>query len=114
MARKELLMKFQWIYMSRLGYTLIKEFKNSLLFRSGCPANGPCIYTLVDKTSGNKIKTFNQLICIDTDVQFENPHKYNYDFIVYFSKNYDHLIVYFVESKRTYSVPFKDNLTVVL
>ncbi len=48
-------------YTYRLGYYLIKEYKNSLLFRSGCPANGPCIYTLIDKNNGKIIKRKNQI-----------------------------------------------------
>ena len=98
----------------RLGYHLIKEFKESLLFRSGCPANGPCIYTLIDKSNGKKLKEFDQLICIDTDVKWENSHKYNFDFIVYLSDKADHLIIYYVESNRTLKVPFKDKLTGII
>jgi hypothetical protein len=35
-------------YTYRLGYQLAKEYKRTLLFRSGCPANGPCNFVLVD------------------------------------------------------------------
>lgn len=42
-------------YTYRLGFHFVKEFNNSILFRSGCAANGPCIYTLIDKTTGKKI-----------------------------------------------------------
>lgn len=96
-------------YTYRIGYQLIKEFKKFLLFRSGCSANGPCIYTLVDKNNGAKIKEFDQLICIDTDI--ENPHKYNFDFIVYLSDTTDSLIIYYVESNKTIQVPFVDILS---
>lgn len=37
-------------YANRLGYHLMKEYQNTLLFRSGCPANGPCNFNLIDKT----------------------------------------------------------------
>lgn len=97
-----------------LGYHLIKEFNNSLLFRSGCAANGPCIYTLIDKNNGSKIKEFDQLICIDTDVKRENAHKYNFDFVVYLSDTSEHLIIYFLDSKRTLRVPFKEELTAII
>jgi hypothetical protein len=30
-------------YTYRLGYHFVKEFDKTILFRSGCPANGPCI-----------------------------------------------------------------------
>lgn len=99
-----------YAYTYRLGYHLIKEFEESLLFRSGCPANGPCLYTLIDKDKGKKIKEFDQLICIDTDVKWENPHEYNFDFIVYFSDTADQIIVYYVDGGKTLKVPFKEKL----
>lgn len=96
-------------YTYRLGYHLIKEYNNSLLFRNGCSASGPCSYTLIDKTSGNKIEEFDQLICIDTDIQQENDHSYNFDFIVYLSDK--NIVVDDVESRKKIQVPFKDKLT---
>lgn len=101
-------------YTYRLGFHLIKEFDKTILFRSGCPANGPCIYTLIDKSNGQKLKEFDQLICIDTDVKWENAHKYNFDFIVYFSDKADYLIIYYVDSNRTLKVPFKEKLTGII
>ena len=104
-------------YTYRLGYYLIKEFDKSLLFRSGCPANGPCVYTLVDKSKGKKIKEFNQLICINTDVKWNNPKNYKFDFIVYFSEDYESLKIYYVDRKQTLTIPFsakKNNLTAVV
>ncbi|MDD4970893.1 MAG: hypothetical protein PHT07_15810 [Paludibacter sp.] len=98
----------------RLGFHLIKEYKNTLLFRSGCPANGPCNHTLIDKTNGKKIKEFDQLICINTENQSKNPHKYEYNFIVSLSTNLDYLIVYFVDSKKTIKKPFLEKLTSVI
>lgn len=89
----------------RLGYHLIKEYKNSLLFRGGCPANGSCIYTLIDKNNGKKIRQFNQLVNIDTDVLLENPHPYQFDFVVYLSRR-NSLKIYYVDSKKMLSVPF--------
>jgi hypothetical protein len=99
-----------YAYTYRLGYHLIKEFEESLLFRSGCPANGPCRYMLIDKDKGKKIKEFDQLICIDTEVKWENPHEYNFDFIVYFSETADQIIVYYVDGGKTLKVPFKETL----
>lgn len=94
-------------YTSRLGYHLIKEFQNNLLFRSGCPANGSCIYTLINKDTGKKIKEFGQLICIDTDIQYDNPHKYNHNFVVYLSNTSDHLIIEFINTNKKLKIPFK-------
>ncbi|MFT4062935.1 MAG: hypothetical protein QM642_11335 [Edaphocola sp.] len=101
-------------YTYRLGFHLIKEFDKTILFRSGCLANGPCVYTLIDKNNGNKIKEFGQLICIDTDIKGENPHKYNFDFVVYLSGTTDHLIIYYIDSNKTLKIPFKENLTSVI
>lgn len=78
-------------YTYRLGFHFVKEFKNSILFRSGCAANGPCIYTLIDKTTGKKIKEFGQLICIDTD--FQDEKKYHLEFLVYADSSYKKIMV---------------------
>jgi len=98
----------------RLGYHLIKEFKESLLFRSGCPANGPCIYTLIDKSNGKKLKEFDQLICIDTDVKWENAHPYEFDFVVYLAYETDQLIINYIDSGKMITIPFKENLASVI
>jgi len=102
-------------YTYRLGYHLIKEFDKTILFRSGCPANGPCIYTLIDKSTGKKIDEFGQLICIDTDVREDK--KYQFDFVVYFAENYEKLKIYYINTKRTLTIPFdakRNNLTAVI
>ena len=102
-------------YTYRLGFHLIKEFDNTILFRSGCPANGPCMYTLIDKSTGKKVDEFGQLICIDTDVREDK--KYQFDFVVYFSENYDKIKIYYLNSKKKLTIPFdatKNNLTAVI
>lgn len=101
-------------YTYRLGFHLIKEFENSLLFRTGCPANGSCIYKLIDKTNGKQIKEFCQLICIDTDISYNNPHKYKFDFVVFFSGYSNNIIVYFINSKKYYKVPFYEKFTSIV
>lgn len=93
-------------YTYRLGFHLIKDFDKTILFRSGCPANGPCVYTLIDKTTGNKIKEFDQLICIDTE-----DAKYAFDFVVYLSDTIDSINVYFVDTEKSLKIPFTENLT---
>lgn len=45
-------------YAYRIGYQLIKDYNNSLLFRSGCPANGPCKFILINKKDGKKIREY--------------------------------------------------------
>ena len=97
-------------YTYRIGFHLIKEFQNSLLFRYGCPANGPCMYKLIDKNNGKTLKEFNQLICIDKDINLDDDNEYKYNFVVYFSENYDNIIVYNINNDKTLEFPFKDNL----
>ena len=99
-------------YAYRIGYQLIKEYKHNLLFRSGCTANGLCLYTLINNVNGQKVKEFNQLICIDIDI--ENPRKYKYNFLVYLSDSAKYLNVYFVDTKKVIKVPFKFELTGVI
>ncbi len=98
-------------YTYRIGYHLIKEFSESLLFRHGCPATGPCDYSLLDKTTGKNIMDFGQLICIDTDIQFENAHEYKFDFVVYLNVETAELIIYFINSNHIQRHPFKEQLT---
>lgn len=93
-------------YTYRLGYHLIKEFNTCLLFRSGCPANGPCNYSLIDKSNGKKLKEFKPLICINTNNQLESPLPYEYNFVVFLSESHDSLVVYFIDSKKYLHVPF--------
>lgn len=102
-------------YTYRLGFHFVKEFNNSILFRSGCAANGPCIYTLIDKTRGKKIDEFGQLICIDTDIKDEK--KYPFEFLVYADSNYKRIIIYYPDTKKVLKVPFdfeKNNVTAVI
>ncbi|MCB0538283.1 MAG: hypothetical protein KDE33_12240 [Bacteroidetes bacterium] len=101
-------------YTYRLGFHLIKEFDKTILFRSGCPANGPCIYTLIDKNNGKTIEQFDQLICIDTDAQWNDAHKYDFDFIVYLTSDPDNLVVYFVDSGQTVKKTFTEKLTGII
>lgn len=94
----------------RLGFHFIKEYKNSILFRAGCGATGPCSYVLIDKNTGQKLKEFNQLLCIDTDITMENAHPYAFPFVVYLSPETDHLIVHFIDTQKIIKVPFREKL----
>jgi hypothetical protein len=102
-------------YTYRLGFHLIREFNSSALFRSGCPANGPCIYILINKTTGKKIREFGQLICIDTDVKKDS--KYKFDFVVYADSSYKNLVIDFIDKKKELVVPFdfkRNNVTAII
>ncbi|MEZ7503687.1 hypothetical protein [Flavobacterium sp. Arc2] len=102
-------------YTHRLGFHLIKEYENTLLFRSGCSASGPCSYILIDKNNGEKIDEYGQLICIDTDSLWsEVSRKYEFDFIVYLSQDSDDLIIYFIDTKQTIKIPFKEKFTAIV
>lgn len=98
----------------RIGYHIIKEYERSVLFRSGCGATGPCSYILIDKNTGKKLKEFNQLIAIDTDVKMDNPQPYSFPFVVYLSTETDDLIVYFIDNQKTVKVPFNEKLTGII
>lgn len=98
----------------RLGFHFIKEYKNSILFRTGCGATGPCSYVLIDKYSGKKLKKFNQLIDIDTDVKMENPHPYSFPFVIYLSPDSDHLILYFVDTQKIIQLPLKEKIGFII
>jgi len=84
----------------RLKYHLAKEYKNLLLFRSGCPANGPCNYVLIDKETGKLSRELGELI-------YEHNPDVIYDFVIYFSGDYRNIIVDFIDSKRKIKVPVK-------
>lgn len=45
-------------YVYRLGYQLIKDYPKKLLFRSGCPANGPCKFIVINKRDGKITKEY--------------------------------------------------------
>ena len=98
----------------RLGFHFIKEYKNSILFRSGCGATGPCSYVLIDKKTGKKLKEFDQLICIDTDIKMENSHPYQFPFVLYLSSKTAHLIIYFIDTQKVIKVPFNEKLVDVI
>jgi len=102
-------------YTYRLGFHFVKEFDNSILFRSGCPANGPCLYTLIDKTTGKKIDEFGQLICIDVDIR--DAKQYQFDFLVYADSNYKKIIINYPDKKKVLTIPFdfqRSNLTAAI
>jgi hypothetical protein len=89
-------------YNYRLGFQLTKEFKNSFLFRYGCPANGPCDYVLTNKFTGRKEKQLNELVYTSAD----NPT----NFIIYFSDtSLNCLTLYNVDTKKRYNIKIPGN-----
>ena len=83
-------------YTHRVGYDIVKEYKKSLLFRYGCPANGPCMFTLVDKYNGKKLNQFPELI-------YNHNTQLFYDFIIYFSSP-NTLTLYFIETNKKHKI----------
>ena len=71
-------------------------YKKSLLFRYGCPANGPCMFTLVDKYNGKKLNQFPELI-------YNHNTQLFYDFIIYFSSP-NTLTLYFIETNKKHKI----------
>lgn len=89
-------------YTYRLGFQLAREYKKTLLFSSGCPANGPCNFVLVDKNTGRRVNEFGELIYNHSTRQF-------FDFVIYFSKQ-NQLTLHYIDSgkKYRYAVHAKD------
>jgi hypothetical protein len=81
-------------YFDRLGYQFFKEFAKSLLFRSGCPANGPCNFVLLDKTNGKKLKDFGELI-------YDHDTRKIYNFLLYLSSD-STLILHYIGTNKRY------------
>ncbi len=88
-------------YNYRLGYQLAKEYNKYLLFRYACPANGPCNFVIINKTTGSTVKKFSELIYDHYD-----GGKF-YKFILYFSNpnRFNYLTLYYVDSKKKYFIP---------
>jgi hypothetical protein len=87
-------------YAHRLGYQFIKEYDRSLLFRYGCPANGPCNFALVDKTTGKTFKQFGELIY--------NPSSNNpfFEFVLYFTDStLTSLTLHYIDTDKKYIIP---------
>lgn len=89
-------------YNFRIGYQLMKEYKKYLLFRAGCPANGPCDFILIDKSDGRKVKQFGELI-------YDYSKNTFYSFIVFFSKDMHRLTIYYPDTKNKFSVHINHN-----
>jgi hypothetical protein len=85
-------------YTYRLGYQLSREFDNYLLFRSGCPANGPCNFVLVDKQNGKTTKKIGELI-------YDHESDIFYNFLIYFSdKKLNSLTLFFVDRNEKFKI----------
>ncbi len=87
-------------YNFRLGYQLAKEYKKYLLFRSGCGANGPCNFILIDKLTGKKVKEFGELIYNHQGMG------HFYKFVIYFtSDRLNRLAIHYLDSGKKYFIP---------
>lgn len=96
-------------YTYRLGYQFAKEYEKSILFRSGCLANGPCNFVLVDKVSGKTIEEFGELIY---DHFIDSPF---YDFVIYFTDStLGSITLDFIDSKQKINVPIDGNQIIAL
>jgi hypothetical protein len=92
-------------YTYRLGYQLAREFNKTILFRSGCPANGPCNFVLVDKKSGQKVHEFGELIY---DHEIDSP--FSAPFILYFTNNsLSTIMLYYIDSDKKYKIAVDGN-----
>lgn len=91
-------------YNYRIGFQLAKEYKRSLLFRSGCPANGPCNFILISKKTGKRLSEYGELI-------YDHSTKKFYDFIIYFSNDkLNALTLDFIDANKQYKIPINPKL----
>jgi hypothetical protein len=84
-------------YHYRLGYHLSKEYDKYLLFRRGCPANGPCSFVLIDKITGQHVRELGELI-------YDHEHETFYDFVIYF-KEENVIAVDFIDQPKIIEIP---------
>ncbi|MFA6060389.1 MAG: hypothetical protein WC756_19470 [Taibaiella sp.] len=87
-------------YHYRLGYHLSKEYDRYLLFRRGCPANGPCNFVLIDKITGQQVRELGELI-------YDHEHETFYDFVIYF-KERNVVVVDFIDHPKIIEVPVNE------
>jgi len=93
------LFKDLYSYNYRLGYQLSHEYNKYLLFRSGCPANGPCNFILLNKTTGKVFKEMGELI-------YDHSSNLFYDFLLYFSSDdHKYLALYYPDTYKKYLIP---------
>jgi hypothetical protein len=78
----------------RIGYQFAREYKNSLLFRYGCAATGPCSFILININNGKKLAEFHELI-------YDHEKDTLYDFIMYFSAD-DQLTLHYIDTGKKY------------
>ncbi len=84
-------------YTYRLGFQLEKEFKTTMLFRYGCPANGPCMHALLNKETGKVVEEFEELIFNAEDTKA--------DFVIYFdSNNLTSVILQYINTGRKHKI----------
>lgn len=96
-------------YTYRLGYHLIREYRKALLFRNGCGAGGPCLYTLVDKNTGKTIEKFSQLIAID------DPNSiYAFNIVVEYLENKNALRIYSIENRSSFEVKLQQEIHAIV
>lgn len=74
-------------YHYRLDYQFYKEFNKYLLFRYGCPANGPCGFVLIDKNNGKEFMQLPELI-------YNHDGNVIDDYLIYFSNDREKIIFY--------------------
>ncbi len=92
-------------YHYRLDPQLVNEFENYLLFRYGCPANGPCSHFAVDKKTGKTTMKFYELIFKGQDSET--------NFVV--GLDYMKIKIFNLKTNEIDSIPFNsDRLTSII
>ena len=92
-------------YHYRLDPKLVNEFEEYLLFRYGCPANGPCNHFAVNKATGDKTADFYELI-------FKGENSLT-NFVV--ALDYMNIKIHNLKTNETDSIPFDtERLTAII
>jgi hypothetical protein len=82
-------------YHFRLDYQFYKEFDKYLLFRYGCPANGPCNFALINKANGKEFMHLAELI-YNHDDEFKDDH------LIFFSNDREKIVFYNVDANTKF------------
>jgi len=91
----------------RLAYHLLAEYDKTLLFRYGCPANGPCEIVVVDKENGKKLLQFSDpdLLNHEATIPGGLPEGDHPDFLLFGGGDGKSMVLYYLNTWKKYRIP---------
>ncbi len=91
----------------RLAYHLLAEYDQTLLFRYGCPANGPCQIAVVDKRTGILLleRSEPELLNRDVAIPGTSTAEPRMDFLLYASDDGESLLLYYLDTRKVHTIP---------